>query len=81
MIQLSQICKIHRSDDVETTALDNIDLHVQAGIFLSILGSSGCGKSTLLNVIGLLDSPNSGSYLLAGMRDGRILSSVHAEAA
>jgi putative ABC transport system ATP-binding protein len=64
MIRLNDICKIHRSDEIETTALDNINLNVQAGEFVAIMGPSGCGKSTLLNVIGLLDSPNSGQYLL-----------------
>jgi putative ABC transport system ATP-binding protein len=74
MIRLIDICKIHRSDEIETTALDRINLSVEAGEFLSIMGPSGCGKSTLLNVIGLLDSPQSGQYLfndkqLAGLNE------------
>jgi len=64
MIQLSEICKIHRSDEIETTALDHANLEVNPGEFVAIMGPSGCGKSTLLNVIGLLDSPTSGSYNL-----------------
>jgi putative ABC transport system ATP-binding protein len=80
MIQLSQICKIHRSDEVETTALDHIDLHVQPGEFLAIMGPSGCGKSTLLNVIGLLDSPNSGSYLLSGQQVAGLAEAGRADA-
>jgi putative ABC transport system ATP-binding protein len=64
MIQLSEICKIHRSDEIETTALDHVNLEVNPGEFVAIMGPSGCGKSTLLNVIGLLDSPTSGSYKL-----------------
>lgn len=62
MIRLVDICKVHRTDEVETTALDNINLKVDSGEFLSIMGPSGCGKSTLLNVIGLLDTPTSGEY-------------------
>jgi putative ABC transport system ATP-binding protein len=66
MIRMTDICKIHRSDEIETTALDHINLSVDPGEFLSIMGPSGCGKSTLLNIIGLLDSPDSGSYALNG---------------
>jgi len=66
MIKLSHISKVHRTDEIETTALDHIDLGVDAGEFLAVMGPSGCGKSTLLNIIGLLDSPNGGSYLLDG---------------
>ena len=64
MIQLSEICKIHRSDEIETTALDHVNLEVNPGEFVAIMGPSGCGKSTLLNVLGLLDSPTSGTYKL-----------------
>jgi putative ABC transport system ATP-binding protein len=66
MIRLTDINKIHRSDEIETTALNQVSLSVDPGEFVAIMGPSGCGKSTLLNVIGLLDSPSSGSYLLNG---------------
>ncbi len=66
MIRLNEITKVHRSDEVETTALDRVSLSVDPGEFVAIMGPSGCGKSTLLNVIGLLDSPTGGSYQLNG---------------
>jgi len=66
MIRLTNINKIHRSDEIETTALNQVSLAVDPGEFVAIMGPSGCGKSTLLNIIGLLDSPSSGSYLLNG---------------
>lgn len=62
MIRLVNICKVHRTAEIETTALDNVNLQVDAGEFLSIMGPSGCGKSTLLNIIGLLDTPTNGEY-------------------
>lgn len=61
MIQLSNIQKIYRTDTIETMALNNINLVVEKGEFLSIMGPSGCGKSTLLNIIGLLDQPTNGN--------------------
>lgn len=66
MITLEKICKVHRTEEIETSALDNINLSVEKGEFVSIMGPSGCGKSTLLNVLGLLDTPNSGHYYLNG---------------
>lgn len=66
MITLSGLRKAYRTETVETTALDNIDLHIDAGEFVAIMGPSGCGKSTLLNMIGLLDRPTGGSYKLEG---------------
>nr|WP_310523902.1 ABC transporter ATP-binding protein [Polymorphobacter sp.] len=66
MIRLSALRKSYRTETVETTALDNIDLHIDAGEFVAIMGPSGCGKSTLLNMIGLLDRPTGGSYHLEG---------------
>jgi putative ABC transport system ATP-binding protein len=60
MIQLESIDKVYRTDRVETLALQNINLDVAGGEFVSIMGPSGCGKSTLLNLIGLLDAPTSG---------------------
>ena len=66
MIQLQNISRQFRSDEVETTALANIELNVEAGEFLAIMGPSGCGKSTLLNVLGTIDRPSSGAYLFEG---------------
>ncbi len=66
MIELNQLTKRHRTGDVETTALDAIDLQIEAGEYVAITGPSGCGKSTLLGMLGLLDSPTSGTYLLQG---------------
>lgn len=61
MIELNNINKVYKTKTIETLALDNINLKVEKGEFLSIMGPSGCGKSTLLNIIGLLDEPSSGS--------------------
>jgi putative ABC transport system ATP-binding protein len=75
MIELKQITKRHRTHSVETTALDAIDLYIEAGEYVAITGPSGCGKSTLLGLLGLLDTPTSGQYLLQGedvARRGRI---------
>jgi putative ABC transport system ATP-binding protein len=66
MIELSQLTKRYRTGDVETTALDAIDLQIEGGEYVAITGPSGCGKSTLLGMLGLLDSPTSGSYRLEG---------------
>ncbi len=66
MLTLSALRKSYRTETVETTALDNIDLQIDAGEFVAIMGPSGCGKSTLLNIIGLLDRPTSGTYALEG---------------
>jgi len=66
MIDLHQLTKRHRAGDIETTALDAIDLHIEAGEYVAVTGPSGCGKSTLLGLLGLLDRPTSGRYLLQG---------------
>ena len=68
MIKLQGIHKIYRTDEIETQALENVNLEVPNGEFLSIMGPSGCGKSTLLNIMGLLDMPTSGTVELAGTR-------------
>ena len=66
MIQTEQLKKIFRTDEVETTALNDIDLKVTDGEFVAIMGPSGCGKSTLLNILGLLDNPSGGKYYFDG---------------
>jgi len=66
MIELQQLSKRHRAGDVETTALDRLDLQIEAGEYLAITGPSGCGKTTLLSLLGLLDRPTSGHYRLEG---------------
>ena len=68
MIQLKNIEKVYRTDTIETLALNNINLEVAQGEFLSIMGPSGCGKSTLLNIIGLLDAPTNGSLSIDNLR-------------
>lgn len=71
MIKLSAISKNYQTDKVQTRALDNINLQVRAGEFVSIMGPSGCGKSTLLNIIGLLDRPASGQIEINGQLLGK----------
>ncbi len=66
MIRLSKVSKIYRTRDITLAALKNINLQVKKGDFLAIIGASGSGKSTLMNIIGLLDHPTSGTYLLEG---------------
>ncbi len=77
IISLENITKIYRTKEVETVALENVNLEVQQGEFLSIMGPSGCGKSTLLNIAGLLGQPTEGRVILDGietvaMRDGEL---------
>ena len=66
MFQLKQLTKTFRTGDIETTALDRIDLDIEAGEYLAITGPSGCGKSTLLGILGLLDAPTGGEYWFDG---------------
>jgi putative ABC transport system ATP-binding protein len=66
LIRLVGVSKIFHTDEVETHALSNIDLEIRAGEYVAIGGPSGCGKTTLLSLLGLLDSPSEGSYVLAG---------------
>ena len=68
MIKLTGINKIYRTEETETQALENVNLEVKKGEFLSIMGPSGCGKSTLLNIMGLLDTPTSGTIEINGTR-------------
>ncbi|HEX6377309.1 MAG TPA: ABC transporter ATP-binding protein [Allosphingosinicella sp.] len=77
MLSMRELSRVYRTDTVETTALDRIDLDIADGEFVAIMGPSGCGKSTLLNVIGMLDSPTSGSYVfdgleVAGLPEGKL---------
>ena len=66
MIQIENISKVFRTSEVETVALNHVNLEVKEGEFVAIMGPSGCGKSTLLNILGLLDNPTEGSYRLMG---------------
>ena len=66
MLKLEKIGKVYRTTEVETQALSEVSLTIDAGEFVAIMGPSGCGKSTLLNILGLLDSPSSGTYEFFG---------------
>lgn len=66
MLKTNQLNKVFRTDEIETTALNKVDLEVQKGEFVAVMGPSGCGKSTLLNLIGLLDNPTSGELYFDG---------------
>ena len=66
MITINNISKVFRTSEVETMALNHVNLDIQEGEFVAIMGPSGCGKSTLLNILGLLDNPTEGSYQLIG---------------
>ena len=66
LFSLKGLTKVFRSDDVETTALNNINIEIKCGDFVAVMGPSGCGKSTLLNIIGMLDNPTSGSFWFNG---------------
>lgn len=66
MIQITDLKKSFRTEEVETLALNKVNLKVEEGEFVAIMGPSGCGKSTLLNIIGMLDNPTAGSYNFAG---------------
>ncbi|TRX72660.1 ABC transporter ATP-binding protein [Carboxylicivirga sp. M1479] len=66
MLRTNNLQKIFRTEEVETTALNNVNIHVQKGEFVAIMGPSGCGKSTLLNIIGLLDNPSDGELYFDG---------------
>ncbi len=66
MIKLDNITKIYSTEEVQTTSLNGVSLEIKEGEFVAIMGPSGCGKSTLLNIMGLIDTPTEGSYLLNG---------------
>lgn len=67
LITLKNINKVYRTDEIETQALENVNIQVRKGEFVSIMGPSGCGKSTLLNIIGLLDAPTGGEIAINGV--------------
>ncbi len=66
MIQVTNLSKVFRTEEIETTALNNVSFTISKGEFVAIMGPWGCGKSTLLNILGLLDNPSGGSYNLLG---------------
>ena len=66
MIKVTNLSKVFRTEEIETTALNNVSFTINKGEFVAIMGPSGCGKSTLLNILGLLDNPSGGSYNLLG---------------
>lgn len=72
MIKIENLSKVFRTEEVETTALNHVSLHVKEGEFVAIMGPSGCGKSTLLNIIGLLDNPSEGDYYFNGSEVGHL---------
>ncbi|WP_108821358.1 ABC transporter ATP-binding protein [Dysgonomonas sp. Marseille-P4361] len=77
IIKMDGITKIYRTKDIETVALENVNLEVEKGEFISVMGPSGCGKSTMLNVMGLLDTPTEGQVLInntltSNMKDGEM---------
>lgn len=72
MIKIENLKKSFRTEEVETLALNNVNLKVEEGEFVAIMGPSGCGKSTLLNIIGMLDNPSEGNYYFAGHEVGNL---------
>lgn len=72
MLRIENLCKTFRTEEVETTALNNVSINIKEGEFVAIMGPSGCGKSTLLNIIGLLDNPTAGQYYFDGKEVGAL---------
>jgi putative ABC transport system ATP-binding protein len=72
MIKTVDLTKVFRTEEIETTALNNVAIHIKKGEFVAIMGPSGCGKSTLLNIIGLLDNPSSGEYFFDNEEVGHL---------
>lgn len=75
MIKTINLKKVFRTEEVETLALNNVNIEISNGEFVAIMGPSGCGKSTLLNILGLLDNPTEGQYLLNGTNVSRLVES------
>ena len=73
MITVNNLSKVFRTEEIETTALNNVSFTINKGEFVAIMGPSGCGKSTLLNILGLLDNPSGGSYNLLGTEVANLL--------
>lgn len=63
MLKLHNLSKVYRTDEVETVALNSVNIEIEAGEFVAVMGPSGCGKSTLLNIVGMLDTPSDGHYI------------------
>lgn len=78
-IEIKDLEKVFRTDTVETVALNKVSFTIGDGEFVAIMGPSGCGKSTLLNILGLLDNPTAGSYLLDGKEVGNLRESERTE--
>ena len=72
MIKVTDLSKVFRTEEIETTALNGVSFEINDGEFVAIMGPSGCGKSTLLNILGLLDNPSGGSYNLLGSEVGQL---------
>ncbi len=72
MIQVQNLTKIFRTEEIETLALDGVSFTINDGEFVAVMGPSGCGKSTLLNILGLLDNPTEGTYELLGQQVGSL---------
>ena len=72
MIKLNKLTKVYRTDEIESTALNEVSFEIKKGEFVSVMGPSGCGKSTLLNILGMLDKPESGSYEFQGQEVSKL---------
>jgi len=72
IIKTANLNKVYHTDEIETTALNNLNIEIQEGEFVSVMGPSGCGKSTLMNVLGMIDSPSAGSYFFNGKEIGNL---------
>ena len=72
MIKVTNLSKVFRTEEIETTALNQVSFEIKDGEFVAIMGPSGCGKSTLLNILGLLDNPTDGSYMLLGQEVAKL---------